>query len=49
MSRAHRVGRVERATKETSVLVEIDLDGTGKGDLATGVGSTSWAATGSST
>src|SRR5918911_3529139 len=33
-----RVGRVERTTKETSVLVEIDLDGTGKTDIATGVG-----------
>lgn len=33
-----RVGRVERTTKETSVLVEINLDGTGKVDVATGVG-----------
>src|SRR5258705_11118620 len=33
-----RVGRVQRTTKETSVLVEIDLDGTGKVDVATGVG-----------
>jgi imidazoleglycerol-phosphate dehydratase len=33
-----RVGRVERATKETSVLVEIDLDGSGRVDVATGVG-----------
>ena len=33
-----RSGRVERATKETSVLVEIDLDGTGRVDVATGVG-----------
>ncbi|OPC83319.1 imidazoleglycerol-phosphate dehydratase [Embleya scabrispora] len=33
-----RTGRVERATKETSVEVEIDLDGTGKVDVATGVG-----------
>ena len=33
-----RVGRVERTTKETSVLVEIDLDGTGRTDIATGVG-----------
>lgn len=33
-----RVGRVERVTKETSVLVEIDLDGTGKVDVSTGVG-----------
>jgi imidazoleglycerol-phosphate dehydratase len=34
----HRVGRVERTTKETSVKVEIDLDGTGKTDISTGVG-----------
>ncbi|GII76887.1 imidazoleglycerol-phosphate dehydratase [Sphaerisporangium rufum] len=33
-----RTGRVERATKETSVLVEVDLDGTGQIDIATGVG-----------
>ena len=28
-----RFARVERVTNETKVLVEIDLDGTGKGDL----------------
>ncbi|GAA4667784.1 imidazoleglycerol-phosphate dehydratase HisB [Streptomyces chumphonensis] len=33
-----RVGRVERTTKETSVVVELGLDGTGKVDVATGVG-----------
>jgi imidazoleglycerol-phosphate dehydratase len=33
-----RVGRVERATKETAVLVEVDLDGTGRAEVATGVG-----------
>ena len=33
-----RVGRAERATKESSVLVEIDLDGTGAVDVETGVG-----------
>lgn len=33
-----RTGRVERTTKETSVLVEIDLDGTGQVSVATGVG-----------
>ncbi len=33
-----RVGRVERTTKETSVLVEIDLDGSGKVEVSTGVG-----------
>jgi imidazoleglycerol-phosphate dehydratase len=33
-----RNGRVERATKETKVLVEIDLDGSGRTDVSTGVG-----------
>ena len=32
-----RVGRVERVTKESKVVVEIDLDGTGQTDIATGV------------
>jgi len=36
--RMPRVGRVERGTKETSVSVEIDLDGTGVVDVETGVG-----------
>jgi imidazoleglycerol-phosphate dehydratase len=33
-----RIGRVERSTKETSVVVEIDLDGSGTVDVSTGVG-----------
>jgi len=33
-----RTGRVERVTKESSVLVEVNLDGTGKLDIATGIG-----------
>ncbi|MEH1126071.1 imidazoleglycerol-phosphate dehydratase HisB [Micromonospora sp. CPCC 206061] len=33
-----RTARIERTTKETKVLVEVDLDGTGKGDISTGVG-----------
>lgn len=33
-----RAGRVERTTKETSVAVDLNLDGTGKVDVATGVG-----------
>lgn len=33
-----RVGRVERTTKETSVVVEIELDGVGTADVQTGVG-----------
>jgi imidazoleglycerol-phosphate dehydratase len=33
-----RTGRVQRTTKESDVLVEVDLDGTGIVDVATGVG-----------
>ncbi|GAA1895800.1 imidazoleglycerol-phosphate dehydratase HisB [Asanoa iriomotensis] len=33
-----RIGRVERTTNETKVLVEIDLDGTGRASISTGVG-----------
>src|SRR5262249_27746617 len=33
-----RTGRIERQTAETKVLVEIDLDGSGRTDLSTGVG-----------
>jgi imidazoleglycerol-phosphate dehydratase len=33
-----RTATVERATKETSVSVTVDLDGTGRYDVATGVG-----------
>lgn len=33
-----RRARVERVTKESSVLVELDLDGTGRTEVATGVG-----------
>ncbi|GAB2986407.1 imidazoleglycerol-phosphate dehydratase HisB [Actinosynnema sp. NPDC050801] len=32
-----RVGKVERTTRESSVYVEVDLDGTGKVEIATGV------------
>ena len=35
---SNRVARVERETSETKVLVEIDLDGAGHTDVATGVG-----------
>jgi imidazoleglycerol-phosphate dehydratase len=35
--RERRFGRVERVTKESKVVVEIDLDGTGQTDIATGV------------
>ena len=33
-----RTGQVERATKETKVLVEIELDGSGLTDVVTGIG-----------
>ena len=33
-----RTARIERATKESKVLVELDLDGTGRADVSTGVG-----------
>jgi imidazoleglycerol-phosphate dehydratase len=33
-----RLGRIERATAETKVSVEIDLDGTGTVEVATGIG-----------
>jgi imidazoleglycerol-phosphate dehydratase len=32
-----RTARVERATKESRVVVEVDLDGSGENDIATGV------------
>lgn len=33
-----RTARVERATAETKVLVELDLDGSGHADISTGIG-----------
>jgi len=33
-----RTARVERSTKETSISVEVNLDGTGKYEVATGIG-----------
>jgi imidazoleglycerol-phosphate dehydratase len=33
----NRIGKIERTTKESSVHVEIDLDGSGKLDIGTGV------------
>ncbi|MFD2473858.1 imidazoleglycerol-phosphate dehydratase HisB [Amycolatopsis silviterrae] len=32
-----RVGKIERTTKESSILVQLDLDGTGQVEIATGV------------
>ncbi|MFB9928964.1 imidazoleglycerol-phosphate dehydratase HisB [Amycolatopsis halotolerans] len=32
-----RIGKIERTTKESSILVQLDLDGTGQVDIATGV------------
>lgn len=34
---SNRAARIERATKESSITVEIDLDGTGTTDIATGL------------
>ncbi|WP_337465494.1 imidazoleglycerol-phosphate dehydratase, partial [Acidaminococcus timonensis] len=33
-----REGSIERNTKETQISVKLNLDGTGKADIATGVG-----------
>ncbi len=33
-----RTARIERTTKESSVVVEVDLDGTGRAQISTGVG-----------
>src|SRR3954464_1096891 len=33
-----RSARIERETSETKLVVEVDLDGTGAGDISTGVG-----------
>jgi imidazoleglycerol-phosphate dehydratase len=33
-----RRARIERETKESKVIVELDIDGTGRGDVHTGVG-----------
>ena len=33
-----RTGRIERNTKETEILVEVNLDGTGAYDVSTGIG-----------
>jgi imidazoleglycerol-phosphate dehydratase len=33
-----RTGKVERKTKETQIAVSVDLDGTGKSEISTGIG-----------
>lgn len=33
-----RAARIERTTKETTVVVEVDLDGSGTADISTGIG-----------
>lgn len=38
MKQPSRTARVERVTKETTVTVELNLDGTGQYDVATGIG-----------
>ncbi|MDQ2638309.1 MAG: imidazoleglycerol-phosphate dehydratase, partial [Actinomycetota bacterium] len=35
--RAPRRAKIERKTKESDITVELDLDGTGRVDVATGV------------
>jgi imidazoleglycerol-phosphate dehydratase len=37
-SQAARQGKVERKTKETEIAVAVDLDGTGRSEIATGIG-----------
>lgn len=37
-SNASRIGTVERATKETKISAQVQLDGTGKADVHTGIG-----------
>jgi imidazoleglycerol-phosphate dehydratase len=37
-TRRARTARIERTTSESSVVVEVDLDGTGAHDISTGVG-----------
>lgn len=34
----HRTARIERTTSESSVVVDVDLDGTGSHEISTGVG-----------
>jgi len=38
MAKKKRTGKAERTTRETSIQVEVCLDGAGKADVATGVG-----------
>ena len=33
-----RTASIERNTKETKIVLELNLDGTGKGDISTGIG-----------
>ena len=33
-----RLGKIERKTKETEIAVSVDLDGTGKSEISTGIG-----------
>eukprot|EP01060_Flectonema_neradi_P040584 TRINITY_DN9312_c0_g3_i1.p1 TRINITY_DN9312_c0_g3~~TRINITY_DN9312_c0_g3_i1.p1 ORF type:complete len:209 (+),score=41.66 TRINITY_DN9312_c0_g3_i1:36-629(+) len=35
---SERTGKIERSTKETSILVELNIDGSGIADVATGIG-----------
>ena len=33
-----RIAQIERKTKETEISVNLDIDGTGQGDINTGIG-----------
>ena len=33
-----RIGEIERTTKETSIKLRLDLDGSGQSDIDTGIG-----------
>ncbi|MGW4243588.1 imidazoleglycerol-phosphate dehydratase, partial [Nocardia sp. NPDC004722] len=37
MTTPDRIARVERTTRESSIVVELNLDGSGKTDISTGV------------
>ena len=33
-----RIGKIERETLETKIIVQLDLDGSGKSEIDTGIG-----------
>ena len=38
MTDAQRTARIERKTRETEIVVDLDLDGTGEAEIRTGIG-----------